>query len=306
MIASLYADTLLQAGEPKEALRVLTKARNSNEGDNELGFQWAKTQLALGQPEAAYFELQTLRDKMVDDYRVANATGVAFDMLGRHPEAVEAYRDAAALQPNNVAVANNLGLSLALAGRYDDSVAILRGLAEGPDTSPKIRQNLALAYGLDGNYTAAKRVSMRDLTPSEIKDNLGFYTDLRATGKAYQFTAELQPQPDAPQTSEEAEYDADIIKATALTVEEIGEPGKAPGGVWYLDLGEYPNGTRSQAVWNVLRKSKPDETEGLGRLAGAGNGPEPLIVGPVDNEADGMAVCEKLGKAVKTCTPMKL
>ena len=304
-VASLYADTLIKVGDAETALQVLNKSRGSNEQDSELAIQWAKAQLALSRPEVAIIELQRLRETNENDFRIYNAAGVAFDMMGQHAEAVQSYRSAAALQPGNVAVANNLGLSLALSGQYDEAINILRGLAESDETNQKIRQNLALAYGLKGELVAAKRVASRDLTPQEIEENLRFYQVARASGKAHTFKEELKPTAVEPEPVSERSYQKRTVKALATEPEDL-KMGKVPAGDWYLDLGSYPNGARAAGIWQVLQKSMASVTGGLERLAGAGDGQEPLLVGPVGDEANGKALCNKLGKAVKMCKPIKL
>ena len=45
---------------------------------------------------------------------------------------------------------------------------------------------------------------------------------------------------------------------------------------------------------------------GLGKLAGAGNGPEPLLVGPLADEQAARTVCGALGGDAKGCQPVQL
>ncbi len=73
-----------------------------------------------------------------------NVNGVIKDQQGDHDTAQFYYREALALQPDNVSISNNLGLSLALSGKGDQAVAVLNDVVDAPDATATSRHNLPL------------------------------------------------------------------------------------------------------------------------------------------------------------------
>jgi Flp pilus assembly protein TadD len=105
--------------------------------------------------------------------------GVSFDLLGRHDEAQDAYRQGLAQAAETISLRNNLALSQALGGRYEEAIESLRILAREPEAGGRIRQNLALVYALAGQPETAALVAGQDLSENEVANNLAFYESLR-------------------------------------------------------------------------------------------------------------------------------
>ncbi len=84
-----------------------------------------------------------------------NNLGYAYDDLGRHDRAAEAYGEALRIMPNDHSAWNDLGASYARLGRGAESLAAFReALRLKPDTA-EIWFNLGTAYGSLGRYPEA-------------------------------------------------------------------------------------------------------------------------------------------------------
>jgi Flp pilus assembly protein TadD len=178
-------DTLSDLGAYNEAIDVyedgLDRLRNSPEEMRAPALRGiGNALLGLGQAEMALEPLNAARGYLPDDHRIRNSLGVAYDMLGRHSEAQDMYREALAISSASNAVRNNLGLSLALSGNYNEAIEYLRPLVHSSSATTRNRLNLALVYGLAGETAMATRVSRVDLDDDAIRSNLNYYASLRS------------------------------------------------------------------------------------------------------------------------------
>ncbi len=136
--------------------------------------------LSLGQPEPAIAELEAAIAKRRDDPRLFSALGVAHDLVGRHDLAQDDYQNGLHLAPQSAGLRNNYALSLALSGDYGAAATMLAELARDPKAPTRYRLNLALIYGLAGNTKAAESIARTALDEEAVRNNLAYYTMLRA------------------------------------------------------------------------------------------------------------------------------
>jgi hypothetical protein len=81
--------------------------------------------------------------------------GGAYIQLGRHPEAIAAYREALRLKPDDTHAWNNLSVAYGKLGRHPEAIAACReALRLKPDYAGAW-YNLGYAYALSGNRSAA-------------------------------------------------------------------------------------------------------------------------------------------------------
>jgi Flp pilus assembly protein TadD len=76
-----------------------------------------------------------------------NLLGLAYDRLGQHKLAQDAYERALTAAPKDAATLNNLGYSLYLDDRYADALARLKSAVRLDPANRQIANNLALVYG---------------------------------------------------------------------------------------------------------------------------------------------------------------
>jgi tetratricopeptide (TPR) repeat protein len=80
---------------------------------------------------------------------------MALQQAGQLDDAIRAYREYLAAEPDSVQARSNLGVALARAGRYDEAIAEYNlGLQKTPD-SPVFLLNLGLAYYKTGRHAEA-------------------------------------------------------------------------------------------------------------------------------------------------------
>jgi hypothetical protein len=230
--------------------------------------------------------------------------------------------------PGSESVRNNLALSLALQDRFGEALDILRPLAEGPNSTRRARQNLALVFGLQGDMAAAERVSRIDLGGEDLASNLAYFAALRGMEAPSIRALALAPENDAapvePRLTRKsksagrvappvepgppAPVDAPAApSAPRQLVPVLGQIGSdaAPQGEWFVDLGSLAPAAASE-IWRRLRAEHGPALTGLERLAGAGAGPEPMLVGPLASEQSAADLCGRLGTATAACRPTRL
>jgi Flp pilus assembly protein TadD len=68
--------------------------------------------------------------------------GVALELLGRHTDAQDLYRQALAVSPIDVSIRNDLALSLMLQGRRQEAQAVLQEIGETDDAPARYEPTL--------------------------------------------------------------------------------------------------------------------------------------------------------------------
>lgn len=101
--------------------------------------------------------------------------GVARDLMHRHADAQLAYRQALAVDPQQVAAQVNLALSLAMSGHGDEAVRMMRPLAEAPHASRKLHHDLAAVLAMSGQRAEAERILSADLPPDQVAQAIASY-----------------------------------------------------------------------------------------------------------------------------------
>ena len=87
----------------------------------------------------------------------------------------------------------------------------------------------------------------------------------------------------------------------------LGDAGSrtAGGGTWFVDVGSFEPAAAAEQ-WRGLRAKHARALSGIGRLASADAGMEPLLVGPLASEQAATSLCAQLGTDAHACRPMQL
>ena len=320
-------DALLAAGRDLDASKAFERALAIQPNLPAASYGYARSMIAIQRPEVAVEHLSRLVAQSPSSVEALNALGVAQDLLGDHAAATETYRQALGVVPASTSVRNNLALSLALQEQFADAVDLLRPLAEGPDATRRARQNLALVYGLQGNLNAAERISRVDLGGQDLANNLAYFAAVRGIEEPSVRAAALAPEqtlsthePRLTRKSKAARRAAAPAAPNELPVAAQAPPvgprplapilgnadgGSASGGTWFVDVGSF-EGVAAAEQWRGLRAKHGGALSGIGRLASAGNGMEPLLVGPLASEQAATSLCDQLGADARACRPMRL
>lgn len=105
-----------------------------------------------------------------------NDLGIARDLLGRHQDAQQAYREAIGIDPTIVGTRVNLALSLAMTGRADDAAPMLRPVADAPSAPRKFRHDMAAVLAMGGDRAGAARILSKDMTPEQADKAVAIFT----------------------------------------------------------------------------------------------------------------------------------
>lgn len=321
-------DALLAAGRDLDASRAFERALAIQPSLPAAAYGYARAMIAIRRPEVAVEHLQRLVAANPSSVESLNALGVAQDMLGDHAAATATYRQALLVVPAAVSVRNNLALSLALQEQFGEAVELLRPLAEGPAGTRRARQNLALVYGLDGDMASAERLGRIDLGGEDLANNLDYIAavrgiaaptvraaalvpeqgfraeDPRPTRKSRLVRRSAQPQPPAAEPAPEPPAGTPPSGPRPL-VPLLGSNGSAATGSWFVHVGDF-DATAGAGQWASLRARHGDALAGVGRLASAGTGSEPMLLGPLAGEREAAALCVALGADAQPCQPLQL
>jgi Flp pilus assembly protein TadD len=301
----LLGDTLIELGafdDAAKTFQVIMKRDPSSAGAH-LGY--ARTLLALNRPDTAILHYRTVVAADPNSVQAHNGLGVAYDLNGQHQEAQAAYRAGLDVAPDSMLLRNNYGLSLALSGQSEESIELLRAVVDEPGATARNRQNLALAYGLAGNLVAAERIGRLDLDEDAVENNLAYFAALAAVEDGRQRAAALGVH--GPQmTDRQADADANR-RLVAVALEGDGvELGLSPTGRWFVNLGDFGSGAQAASAWRELRARYGDLLGSLSRLAGAQEGAQPLLAGPVASAEQAQSLCENLRARGQHCQALPL
>ena len=326
-------DALLAAGRDLDASRAFERALAIQPGLPAAAYGYARSMIAIQRPEVAVEHLQRLVATNPSSVESLNALGVAQDLLGDHATATATYRKALGVVPGSTSVRNNLALSLALQEQFGEAVELLRPLAEGPGATRRARQNLALVYGLQGDMGAAERLGRVDLGGQDLANNLAYIAAVRGIEAPAVRAAALVPEQSFSTGEPRLTRKTRAVRrseAAVSTPPAVVGPGPAPvppqapttgprplvsvlgdgggtaaNGGWFLDVGAYDAAAAAER-WRTLRARHASALAEVGRLASAGTGLEPMLLGPLASEQAAAALCTELGADVQPCRPMQL
>ena len=294
--------------------------------------------IAIRRPEVAVDHLRRLTESRARAASAAlNALGVAYDLLGEHALATADLPPGPRHGAGLDLAAQQSGLVPGAAGAVRRAlVELLRPIAEGPGSTRRTRQNLALVYGLQGDLGAAERLSRVDLggrtlqQPGLLRDRAGHRgadragrgagagavtsaEEPRLTRKSRAVAARAAP-PATPGCSpprcrrppgRPSRQRRPAARGHWRRSWEMPAPDPAASGGWFVDVGSFA-ATAAAEQWRELRAKHASAMAGVGRLASAGAGIEPMLVGPLASEQAASSLCVELGTDVQPCRPMQL
>lgn len=143
------------------------------------------TYLALGQVEKSIQYLQQLVNQGdgADPVRYA-ALGAAFDIAGRHEQAVATYTAGLEVVPDDLDLKSNLALSYALNERYAEAIDLMLEVNDSLVAQPSHHRNLVLVLALAGQNKDAVATGLRLLGETETQDVLAQASSARGLTSA--------------------------------------------------------------------------------------------------------------------------
>jgi Flp pilus assembly protein TadD len=301
----LLGDTLIEVGAYDDAAKVFERALKRDSASAAAHRGYARALVGLDRPEMAIVHYQAVVEQEPADVQAHNGLGVAYDLAGQHEAAQAAYRAGLEIAPDSLLLRNNLGLSLALAGQNAEAIALLRQVVSEPGAKARHRQNLALAYGLAGDLAAAEQISRIDLDEEAVENNVAYFAALAAVEDRRGRAAAIGAH--APEMSDDSADAGANRRLMALALDGDGlELGLSPSGRWFVNLGDYASDQQASQAWRELRARHDSLLGSFTRLAGVQDGPQPLLVGPLDDAARAQSLCENLKGLGHACRPLAL
>lgn len=148
-----FLKSLRNLGSHERLIEVASKALPQHPDSYEIYLEIGRSLLAQNKPDEAVRAYVRSADLAPETEAAPLAgLGLAFDRIGEHDKAQEAYQIALDRSPQRVTTLNNYGLSLAITGHIDTAETVLRYAVDLPRSNARVRQNLALVLGLQGKF----------------------------------------------------------------------------------------------------------------------------------------------------------
>ncbi len=123
-----------------------------------------------------------------------NVIGLALLGMGKTDEALELFRKALELGPDDAATLNNIGLAMAAKGRHDEAVGSFQAALRNAPGDPRIHNSLGLAQASVGQFDAASESYLRALAldPRYVEAQLNLASALVSRGQIAEAEARLR------------------------------------------------------------------------------------------------------------------
>lgn len=197
-----YARTLTAQGRAEEAVEQLTRARAASPQNPRLAATLGKLLVLVHRAGPATSVFRDALNTHPNDLALLVGLGVALDADQNPAAAQDLYRRVLAVEPHSTAARNDLALSLALSGHPAEALEQFRRLraemsqaGASQSALATVSGNLALTYGLEGDMRDAAQTAATSLTPSDLADNMRFYSALAPAAPAPGAGNELPPAP---------------------------------------------------------------------------------------------------------------
>lgn len=168
-VISIYERELKKAGEIRTNGEILSPA---------VLLEFSKSSISNKNLDAAVAKLKKLVDLGIRDWEIYSVLGIAYDYKNEFDKAMDAYKTALEISPDNPDVINNMGLSLALSGDIYGATEIFEELVKSVDGKPQYRQNLAILLALNGEMDRASELVYHDLPYDMATRNTKTYRQL--------------------------------------------------------------------------------------------------------------------------------
>jgi Flp pilus assembly protein TadD len=199
-----YARVLRALTRYGEAVAVMQAAAVRAPKDGDVLGEYGKALADDGQLAQAKDVLTRAYSPDDPKWDVMSVQGAVADRMGDHATAMQFYRDALKIAPDEPAVLTNMGLSYALAKRLPDAERTLRAAAARPKADARTRGDLALVLALEGKYAEAEQVSQTDLPPEAAHANVEAIQRMIAGDGSLRDLRKTAAKPKAPQVVGEA------------------------------------------------------------------------------------------------------
>lgn len=176
-----YAGLLRKARKYDEAIRYYNRLLALEPEDIDALEGKALCLVDKGQLDEADPVLTKIISKDKKRWKALNAAGISFSLRSRINEALQYYKAALEVSPNNVTVLNNIALAMAFNRDFDNAITFLeraRSLATEDYIKKRLDLNLSLIHGIAGNMEQAEKLARPHLSEPALFNNMGLYAYL--------------------------------------------------------------------------------------------------------------------------------
>jgi Flp pilus assembly protein TadD len=153
----LLAELQMATGDAKSALVSAEKAMQINPADSTAVVDYTRAEVSSGDPAKAVAKWQQWTKDHPTDVRGFTLLGALQESQGDRAGAMDSYKKALAIQPEQPIAANNLAFLMVEAGQNLDVALSLAQIARrGMPNSPSTADTLAWIYYQKGNFGSAR------------------------------------------------------------------------------------------------------------------------------------------------------
>jgi Flp pilus assembly protein TadD len=187
-------ESLIDRGNPREALMLISTARERGDTDLDLDLHQAAALMQTGMTQESERLLLTYLGRRPRDERAWRKLGILQADDSRAAEAVESFQRASDLDDSHADTWNNLGFMLLSEARYEEAVVALRRANALDGTKPRYRNNLGFALAGVGDISDALQVFMSAALPADAHANMGLALERggNTDGALEQYTLALE------------------------------------------------------------------------------------------------------------------
>ena len=164
---ALLADLQLGSGDAKSALDSAQKAMQIDPSNSVAAIAYSRAEVSAGDTGKAIAKWQQWTKDHPTDARAFTLLGSLQDSQGDRAGAMDSYKKALAIQPEQPIAANNLAFLMVNSGQnLDVALSLAQVARRAMPTSPNTADTLAWIYYQKGNYASARDL-LEDATKAD-------------------------------------------------------------------------------------------------------------------------------------------
>lgn len=177
-----YSKALSSIGSETRAIKILTDGAALYPKEAGIIRTHAKLLSKKGLVGPALRKMQTAIKYSPSDWHLYNDIGEIHSKMGEQTLAIDSFKKALTLSPNNPSIHTNMGVTYMFNKQLIMAEKHLALAVAHPNATAKMRQNYAFALGLQGKYSQARKMFLQDLPISQVDDNIAQLKQLNGDG----------------------------------------------------------------------------------------------------------------------------
>ncbi|MCJ8323690.1 MAG: hypothetical protein HRU29_07720 [Rhizobiales bacterium] len=167
-----YAKALASIGSDTRATKILTDGLLIYPNNSDILRAQAKALSKQGLVGPALRKMNLAIKNRPKDWRLYNDIGSIHSKMGEKTLALDSFKQALKLAPNEPSIQTNLGVTYMLDRQLILAEKHLAIAVNHPEATRQMRQNYAFVLGLQGKYILARKIFLKDLPLSQVDENI--------------------------------------------------------------------------------------------------------------------------------------